>query len=158
LLTWFLTVYVLSLFMRKIIVIDTNVFISALISSEGASRELLRQCLEGVYKPLMGAALYWEYEHLLQRKEVMERCSLAEFEIDELLDAFMSVCVWTPLYYLWRPNLKDENDNHVLELAVGGNANAVATHNKRDFMEGELLFPHIQILTPKELLVASKEE
>jgi predicted nucleic acid-binding protein len=53
---------------------------------------------------------------------------------------------------------EDEDDNHVLELAVGGNANAVATHNKRDFMEGELLFPHIQILTPKELLVASKEE
>jgi len=144
--------------MNTIIVVDTNVFVSALISKEGASRQVLRRCLKGVYKPLMGAALYWEYEHLLQRKNVIERSPLTETEMAALLDAFISVCLWTPLYYLWRPNLRDEGDNHVLELAVGGNASAIVTHNKRDFMQGELLFPRIQILTPKELLQASEEE
>ena len=29
---------------------------------------------------------------------------------------------WVRVYYLWRPNLPDEADNHLVELAVAGNA------------------------------------
>jgi hypothetical protein len=34
--------------------------------------------------------------------------------------------------FLWRPNLPDEADNHVIELAVAGGASAVVTNNVRD--------------------------
>jgi predicted nucleic acid-binding protein len=64
----------------------------------------------------------------------------------------MATCRWTHVYYLWRPNLPDEADNHILELAVAGNATAVITHNTRDFNRGELIFPDIQILKPNQLL------
>ena len=36
------------------IVVDTSVFISALIGSKGSSREIIRRCLKGEYQPLMG--------------------------------------------------------------------------------------------------------
>ncbi len=140
--------------MKKRIVIDTNVFIAALLSAEGASREVLRKCFQGQYKPLMGAALYWEYEDIIERQEIKARCPLSRAEVEQLLDAFMKTCRWTAVYYLWRPNLKDEGDNHVLELAVAGNATQIVTHNIKDFKRGELLFPAIQIVSPCQLLVS----
>jgi hypothetical protein len=39
-----------------------------------------------------------------------------------LFAGFLSVCHWCEIYYLWRPNLADEADNHVLELAVAAAA------------------------------------
>ena len=39
-----------------------------------------------------------------------------------LLDAVLSVCQWVNITFLWWPNLPDESDNHLIELAVAGNA------------------------------------
>ena len=55
-------------------------------------------------------------------------------------------------HFLWRPNLPDEADNHLIELAVAGGASAIVSQNIRDFKRSELHFPEIQILTPKECL------
>ena len=54
------------------IVVNTSVFISALIGSKGSSREIIRRCLKGEYQPLMGNALFLEYESVMQREEIME--------------------------------------------------------------------------------------
>ena len=55
------------------------------------------------------------------------------------------------VYYLWRPNLPDEGDNHLIELAVAGGAEAIVTFNLRDFQRTELYFPDIAVLTPAQL-------
>lgn len=71
----------------------------------------------------------------------------------ELLAALASVSEWVEIYYAWRPNLRDEGDNHLIELAVAGKAAAIVTNNVKDLRSGELLFPSIRILTPAELIV-----
>ncbi|BAY21510.1 hypothetical protein NIES2100_12640 [Calothrix sp. NIES-2100] len=134
------------------IVVDTSVFISALISSKGSSRELIRRCLQREYQPLMGNALFSEYESVIQRSEIIAKCPLTSEEISTLLASFMSVSQWVYIYYLWRPNLKDEADNHLIELAVAGNAQIIATHNVKDFQNAELLFPNLLILKPEEII------
>lgn len=68
------------------------------------------------------------------------------------LDDFISVCDWVSVYYLWRPNLIDEGDNHLLELATASHARYIITGNTKDFEHGNLLFPDITIATPKEFL------
>jgi putative PIN family toxin of toxin-antitoxin system len=138
--------------MSKLVVVDTNVFVSALRSAEGSSREILRACLQGRLQPLMGTALFTEYEDLLARETLFEGCPLDSDEREALLDAFLSVCQWTTVYYLWRPNLRDEADNHLLELAVAGNAEYLVTHNVRDFANAELYFPGVLVVTPQQLL------
>ncbi|MBF2017612.1 MAG: putative toxin-antitoxin system toxin component, PIN family [Rivularia sp. T60_A2020_040] len=134
------------------IVIDTSVFISALIGSTGLSRELIRRCLQGEYLPLMGNALFSEYESVIQRPEIIAKCPLSLTEISTLLASLMSVSQWVSIYYLWRPNLKDEADNHLIELAVAGNAEIIATNNIKDFQSAELLFPNLSILKPEEII------
>jgi predicted nucleic acid-binding protein len=88
----------------------------------------------------------------LAREAILAQCRLTKAEINTLFQAFMSVCKWTSIYYLWRPNLKDEADNHLIELAIAGNAKLIATQNLRDFQNADLLFPGLQVLSPVEIL------
>ncbi len=135
------------------IVVDTNVFISVLIGqSESTSRELVRQCLRGKYQPLMGNALFAEYQDVINRDRIISLCPLTTEERTNLLAAFMNVCQWVRVYYLWRPNLLDEADNHLIELAVAGNAQIIATRNIKDFRRSQLQFPQLEILKPEEVL------
>ena len=134
------------------IVIDTNIFISAIIGSNGPNRNVIRRCFENIYQPLMGNALFCEYEEVKTRPNVVERCSLSKREIATLLNSFMSISEWVSIFYLWRPNLSDEHDNHIIELAVAGGAEYIVTSNTKDFKKGELLFPDINIVTPAQLL------
>lgn len=134
------------------IVVDTSVFTAALIGPQGPNREILRQCLLGTYKPLLSNALFCEYEDVTSRATIIERCPVDPEDIRELLEAFCSVAEWVSIFYLWRPNLADEGDNHVLELATAGNARWIATNNVRDFGNAELQFPDIRIVTPEQIL------
>ena len=138
--------------MNQTIVVDTSVLISALISNKGSNRAILRKCLTGEYNPLISNALFMEYEDVIGRDRIKKLCLLNDKEIRELLNAYYSVCSWVPIYYLWRPNLKDESDNFLIELAVAGNANAIVTNNIKDLSGAELKFKDLRILKPEQLL------
>ncbi len=137
---------------EAVIVVDTSVMISALIGKRGASRQVVRGCLTGSYKPLMSNALFLEYEDVSARSKVRKYCPLGEQEIADLLAAFYKVCVWVPIYFLWRPNLRDESDNFLIELAVAGNAELIVTNNVKDLVNAELSFENLRICKPEQLL------
>lgn len=134
-----------------IIVVDTNIFVGACMGS-AASSEVIATCLKGHHSPLMGAALFAEYSDIVNREELFKACHLSKDERDELLDIFFGVCRWTDIYFGWRPNLNDEGDNHLMELAVAGHANCIVTRNIKDLTKGELLFPDILLLNPEVFL------
>ncbi|MCP5231032.1 MAG: putative toxin-antitoxin system toxin component, PIN family [Zoogloeaceae bacterium] len=137
------------------IVVDTSVFTAALIGAAGPNREILRRCLKRQYQPLLGNALFAEYEDVSARQHILDKCPVSADDIQALLEAFCAVSEWVPIYYLWRPNLPDEADNHLLELAAAGNAQWIVTNNVRDFKRAELRFPDIRILTPEQILEVS---
>lgn len=130
--------------------IDTNVFVSALRSEGGASRQVIRLALQGRCCPLFGNALWLEYENLLDRPVWTEATTAEERRM--VLGALARVGRWVVVYYGWRPNLPDEGDNHLIELALAGNADVIVTHNVRDVARGELKFGALRILTPAQLL------
>lgn len=136
------------------VVVDTNVFVAALLKRGGTSRRVIRACLSGAYQPLMGAALLAEYEDVLSRDALWKTSLVSASEREAVLDGLLSVCRWTEVYFAWRPNLPDEADNHLIELAVAGSAAAIVTRNIRDLATGELRFEGLQILTPEQCLEA----
>lgn len=133
------------------IAVDTDVLVAAMLGV-GAANRVLAAVLEGRFEPLMGPALYAEHEAVLSREALFRRCRLSGRERDELFDIYASRCRWIRIYYLWRPNLPDETDNHLVELAVAGAAQAIVTRNKRDFQGAELRFENLAVLTPAECL------
>ena len=141
-----------AVIMRRIVV-DTNVLVAALrvaVGATGASRDLVRAVLMGRYCPLFGNALWLEYEDLLGRP--VWTPATTDRERREVIDAFIAAGEWIRVSYTWRPNLTDEADNHLFELAVAGNAEAIVTYNVDDFRRGELRWPGLEILTPAECL------
>ena len=135
------------------VVIDTNVLVGAALSRKGGdNRDVLRACLKGLVRPVIGMALFSEYEDLFLRSALMAKSPLNDKERRTPLEAFLSVCEWVKVYYLWRPNLPDEADNHLIELALAGGASTIVTNNLRDVSRGELTFPFLTILTPNQFL------
>lgn len=59
---------------------------------------------------------------------------------------------WVAIYYGWRPNLPDEADNHLVELALAGGVAGIVTHNVRDIGRGELIFNQLRVMTPAQCL------
>ena len=138
------------------VVIDTNVWISALISKDGASREIIRLALLDKIFPQISTALFLEYEIVMKREQVANLCSLSADEQTELFQAFLSTCKWNEIFYLWRPNLGDEGDDFLVELAVASNSKTIITDNKKDLESGELHFD-FEVLTPQEFLKRNKQ-
>ncbi len=138
--------------MSKTVVVDTSVFVSALIGVRGPSREVIRRCLKGDYNPLISNSLFQELEDVSRRNRIKNKCPLSEDEIQALLNAFYSVCNWIPIYFLWRPNISDEGDNFLIELALAGNATHIITNNISDLTNSELSFPELKIVKPEQML------
>ncbi|UTV79992.1 putative toxin-antitoxin system toxin component, PIN family [Acidithiobacillus sp. YTS05] len=140
--------YMLSSMVR--IVIDTNVFVVAMRAEGGASREILRRALHGRYIPLFGNALWLEYEDVLGQPLWTQ--ATTDGERRAVMAALASREVWISIYYGWRPNLADEGDNHLIELAIAGSAAVIITHNVADLRGGEMRWPGLHILKPSECL------
>lgn len=135
-----------------VVVLDTHVLVAALLCGGVACRSVLRACLTGHLRPVIGSALFHEYEDVFSRRHLFAQASLPADKRREVLDAYLARCRWVEVFYAWRPNLPDESDNHLVELGVAAQASAIITRNLRDLGRGELRFPTLQVLTPEQCL------
>jgi putative PIN family toxin of toxin-antitoxin system len=136
---------------KPLAVIDTNIFIGACLGV-GAPNRVIASALKQQFIPVMGVALFSEYEAVLSREALFHESRLNRLERDELLDIFLAACRWTRIYYGWRPNLRDEADNHLIELATAAGASHIVTRNLRDFSSAQLRFESLKIISPQAFL------
>jgi putative PIN family toxin of toxin-antitoxin system len=134
------------------VVLDTNVLVSVLRSSRGASHQLLRRLGTDAFEHVISVALVLEYEDALTRPG--SGLALSRPNIEAVLDYLCASGRQQPIHYLWRPALPDPKDDLVLEVAVNGECDAIVTFNTRNFQGAERF--GVAVLTPAELLVAIK--
>ena len=115
------------------VILDTNVVLTAVRSRAGASAELLRRIRLGEARMLASVPLFVEYEADLMRQEHREAAGLSESDVAVVLDGLAMLVEPVETFFLWRPQLRDENDDMVLEAAINGRADALFTYNERDF-------------------------
>ena len=146
-----MTAYTLS-FMMPVVVVDTNILVAALLRGGGSARAVLRACLSAQYQAVLGPALLAEYEDVLGRVDLFADSVLSAKERGELFNGFLNQGKWIEVFYAWRPNLPDEADNHLIELAMAAQADAIVTRDVRDLSRGELKFPSLRVLKPEQCL------
>lgn len=78
--------------------------------------------------------LYVEYKAVLTRPEVM-KTNYNEADAIGLAQYLCSIAHLQSIYFLWRPWLKDEKDDMVLEAALASQSSYIVTHNIKDFVD-----------------------
>ena len=132
------------------LVLDTNVIVAAFRSRNGASNLLLRFVDRGLVTPLCSIALFLEYEAVLSREETRKATGHSLEDVAELISALAAVSEGVDISFRTRPILSDAADEMVLEAALNGQADAIVTHNVRDFRPASTL--GVTVATPGEIV------
>jgi len=130
------------------VVIDTNVFLSALRSRRGASFKLMSLLGTGDFVVCISVPLILEYEAVAQK--VSWSGKPHRKAVEDIIDYVCSIGEAIKPSYLWRPIAKDPKDEMLVELAVTGECDRIITYNKRDLRGAEHL--GVKLQTPKEFL------
>ena len=133
------------------LVLDTDVIVAAMRSPAGASAAIIRSIRQGQATLLLSVPLALEYEAVCLKAEHRVAAGLTEPEVDIFVTAVIAMAEPVETHFLWRPQLRDPNDEMVLEVAVNGKADALVTFNVRDYgnVPGQfgvdLLLPRVTI-------------
>lgn len=134
------------------LVMDTSTIVAAMRSPSGASAFLLRSIKAGGATLLLSTALFYEYEAVCKRPEHRQAAGFTYEDVDYFLEALNIFAEHIEIWFTWRPQLRDPNDELVLEAAVNGRADAIVTFNQRDFAPVTKQF-NVDILPPAEAIV-----
>lgn len=128
------------------VIFDTNVLVSALRSRLGASFRLLSLVGQDRFALQVSAPLVAEYEAVLKRGQL----ALSDAQIDDVIDFLCAQSEHHKIFYLWRPVLKDPDDDFLLELAVKAQA-AIVTWNLADFKKAQAF--GVPVISPRTFLL-----
>ena len=131
------------------IVLDTSVLVAAARSRQGASFALVGSLPHPRYEFALSVALYTEWQAVLTRPEHLPT-GLQPQDALAYLRYLASIAHLQDVHYLWRPFLRDPDDDMVLECAVASGSRYLVTHNVRDFARITSL--GISPVTPAEFL------
>jgi putative PIN family toxin of toxin-antitoxin system len=136
--------------MRRI-VLDTSVVVAGLRTRLGAGNAVLQLVANRRVVLLASAPLFLEYEDVLQRPEQRLAHGLTLEQVDEFLAELAAPVEPVELNFRWRPQVRDPNDEMVLETAINGRADVLVTYNIAHFAEAGCRF-RIPVARPADFL------
>jgi len=114
--------------------IDTNIWISALITLGGPPARILRAFLDNRFVPVISQPFLAELEEVLQRDRIRRRLQYSDDEVVSILESLAEIGI--PGYPIGTLRLcRDPKDDIMLETAIEGGANYIVTRDdnmKRD--------------------------
>ena len=132
------------------LVLDTNVVVAAFRSRRGASNALLKPVDARRVVPLCSTAPFLEYEAVLGRPGTRAIAGHGLEDVAAVMSALAALCEPVDISFRVRPLLRDADDEMVLEAALNGRADAIVTHNARDFAPARAL--GLEIAAPGDIL------
>ena len=133
-----------------IVVLDTNVIISALLSPEGTAAEIVNQWEQEAFDVATSAALIEELRRALTYERVRKYIKLTAEELERLLRYYDNTAVVVESEIRLEVVQEDPDDNRVLECALTSQAAYIVTGDGHLLELGE--FEGIVILPPAGFL------
>lgn len=138
-------------------VLDTDVIVAAMRSPRGASAALLGAALDQRLVLLASVPLFFEYEAQCTALKHWTAAGLTWDQASSFVNGLATLIEPVKTHFLWRPLLRDPNDEMVLEVAVNGRAEAIVTFNQRDYGTATKAFS-IEIITPSVAIRRVRDE
>ena len=135
---------------------DTDAVVAGMRSPGGASAALIRAVRGGQATLLLSVPLAMEYEAVCRRPEHRMEAGLSGRQVEIFLDAIIAMAEPVRTHFLWRPQLRDPNEEMVLEAAVNGKADVLVTFNVRDYGTAAAQFG-VEVLLPREAIARIKQ-
>ena len=135
--------------------LDTDVIVAAIRSSTGASAEIVRRVLQGGLIIEASVAMVLEYEAVVVRPEHLAAGGLMASEALTVIDALAALARPIEIHFRWRPQLRDADDEMVLEAAINAQDRTIVTFNTRDFAMAAHRFG-VALATPAQFLEKSR--
>jgi putative PIN family toxin of toxin-antitoxin system len=130
------------------VVVDTNVFVSYLLSPRGSTVWLLSLWRDGRFDIVISPALFTELVGVLQRSHISERVDVQRRF--SLLRRLRQEAVWTPGVFDASGATPDPKDDMLISIALETGAQYVVTW---DAALLSLLTPYdLRLLTPEEFI------
>ena len=111
------------------VVLDTNVFISALLSAKGAPAEIIRRWQAEEFNVVISPPLLDEFKRVLHYPHVQKHLSRPQEEVDVFLRRLRTVAILVEPDVSLSVIEKDPADDRVLECAVAGEASYIVSGN-----------------------------
>ena len=134
--------------------LDTCVLVSAARSRRGASFALLASLPHSKFQICLSVAVYTEWQAVLTRAEHLPTGVDASLALG-FVQYLASLAHLQDVHFLWRPFLKDPDDDMVLECAVAASCKYIVTHNLKDFRRSEQL--GVIAISPADFLQLLKD-
>ena len=131
------------------VVFDTNVLVAAARSRLGASYALVSSIPTPAFQLCISVSLYAEWQEVLSRVENLPPGRTAE-DAQKFVQYLASQSHLQEIHFLWRPFLRDPDDDMAMELAFAAGCRHIVTHNVTDFHGAEQL--GVTALSPREFL------
>jgi putative PIN family toxin of toxin-antitoxin system len=132
------------------VVLDTNVIVSAYLSSRGASAELIRRWLGRSFQVLVSVPVLAEYERALNYGRVRDRHGMTAREVARVVDRFREFGLFMEGYEEIVGVARDPADDKFLALAVAGGAGYIASGDPHLLDVGR--YGEIDIVRPAALV------
>ena len=100
-------------------------------------------------------ALYTEWQAVVTRPEHLPPGTTVDSAL-AFLRYLASLAHLQDVHFLWRPFLRDPDDDMVLECAIASGSQFIVTHNIRDFRRTAEL--KVQAITPPEFLTILRNQ
>jgi putative PIN family toxin of toxin-antitoxin system len=137
------------------VVFDTCVLVAAARSRRGASFALLSSLPHPRFQICLSVAVYTEWQAVLSRPEHLPPGADANMVLG-FVRYLASLAHLQDIHFLWRPFLRDPDDDMLLECAVAAGCTYIVTHNIKDFRRTEEL--GVKAITPAQFLQILKEK
>ena len=132
-------------------VIDTNVFVSALIGPYTVSAGIMEMITSGQIVPIYDDRILFEYEMVLKRSKF----SFPPDLVDHFIETIKKLGRRTVPYYA-NLQMKDEKDRSFYECTVATKAKVLITGNIKHF--SKMIYSDINVYSPGDFLKRFRKE